>query len=173
MSWERVKEPALDPMRESDVDEVLAIEKTCFSLPWSRSAFLFDLRSVDSCCMVARLGGRVVGYIIGLFVLDELHVQNLAVQAKYRRKGLGDKLLKSLLERAEKRGSRWAALELRASNEVARRLYEKHGFRLVSVRKGYYRYPLEDALVMALDFNTRSGDNPAGLEVQDGVVSKG
>jgi ribosomal-protein-alanine N-acetyltransferase len=173
MNWGPGQEPTLELMRESDLDEVLAIEMACFSLPWPKSAFLLDLHSRDSCCIVARLGGKAVGYIIGLFVLDEVHINNIAVHVKHRRKGLGDKLLKSLLETAEERGSGRAILELRASNMAARKLYEKHGFQLVAVRKAYYRHPLEDALLMVLDFGARSGDDPPGLEVQDGVVSKG
>jgi ribosomal-protein-alanine N-acetyltransferase len=166
-------EAVLEPMSESDLDEVLAIEMACFSVPWSKSAFLFDVHSSDSCSIVARKGGRVVGYIIGLFVLDELHINNIAVHVKHRRQGLGSKLLESLLERAETKGSRRATLELRASNEEARGLYQKYGFRLVAVRKAYYRHPSEDALLMMLNLSARSGDDPPGLEVQDGVVSKG
>ncbi len=167
------REPVLRPMRESDLDQVLAIEAACFSNPWLRTSFLFDLYSEDSCCMVARLGKEVSGFIIGWFVLDELHVLNLAVDSQYRRRGVGEGLLKFLLGRAEKRGCRRATLELRGSNEAALNLYEKYGFRPMAIRRAYYRQPVEDAVLMLMDFRADSRRDPAGMEVRDGMVSKG
>lgn len=166
-------EMALDPMRESDLDQVSAIEMVCFSSPWSRESFLFELHSENSCCMVGRLGKRVVGYIIGWFVLGELHIINIAVHPRSRRKGMGETMLRFLLGKAQQRGCRRATLELRVSNEAAQRLYEKHGFRPVAIRKAYYRRPVEDAVLMLREFGSGSREDPAGQEVQDGVVSKG
>ena len=173
MNLRHFKEPVLRPMRESDLNQVLSIEMACFSSPWSRSSFLFELHSKNSCCVVARRDNRVVGYVIGWFVLDELHIINIAVHPQCRRRGMGDKLLRFLLGRAEERGCRRATLELRASNEVARRLYQKRGFRPVAIRKAYYRCPGEDAVLMMMDFSPRLKEDPSGLEVRDGVVSKG
>jgi ribosomal-protein-alanine N-acetyltransferase len=166
-------EPVLEPMREPDLDEVLAIERACFTTPWSRLNFLFDLHASDAHCLVARLDERIVGFVIGWFVLDELHIHNLAVHPEHRRRGLGGKLLRSLLGRARERGIRRAILELRVSNQLARKLYKKHGFKEVATRKDYYRQPIEDACLMVMALGTGSKDDPAGLEVQDGVVSKG
>ncbi len=166
-------EAVLEPMRECHLDEVLAIERACFSTPWSRLSFQFDVHAQDACCLVARLGEKLVGFAIGWFVLDELHIHNLAVHPQYRRKGFGNRLLRVLLSHAKERGIGRATLELRLSNQVARELYQKHGFRMAAIRRGYYRQPIEDALLMVLDFNPGSKHPPAGLEVQDGVVSKG
>ena len=168
-----MKEPTLESIRKRDLQQVMAIETACFSSPWSRSNFLFELCSVDSCCMLARLGNKVVGYGIGWFVLDELHIINIAVRSDWRRRGIGSKLLRFFLSTGEGKGCRRATLELRASNEAARKLYQQHGFRPVAIRKAYYRRPLEDAVLMVMDFGPRSKEDQAGLEVQDGVVSKG
>jgi ribosomal-protein-alanine N-acetyltransferase len=173
MNKARFDKMELEPMRESDLDQVLAIEKVCFSNPWSRLSFVLDLYSKEACCVVARLGGSVVGYAMGWFVLDELHINNLAVHPRARRRGLGERLLRFLLEKAMDRGSRRAALELRVSNEAARRLYEKRGFRKTAIRKSYYRRPAEDAVLMSMELDFSSEADPAGLEVRDGVVSKG
>jgi ribosomal-protein-alanine N-acetyltransferase len=168
-----LKELTLEPIRTRDLQQVMAIETACFSSPWSRSNFLFELRSMGSCCMLARLGNKVVGYGIGWFVLDELHIMNIAVRPDWRRRGIGCKLLRFFLSTGEGKGCRRATLELRASNEAARKLYQQHGFRPVAIRKAYYRRPLEDAVLMVMDFGPRSKEDQAGLEVQDGVVSKG
>jgi ribosomal-protein-alanine N-acetyltransferase len=173
MRAKQLEELILEPIREKDLQQVMAIETACFSSPWSRSSFLFELQSKDSCCILARLGNKVVGYGIGWFVLDELHIINIAVRSDWRRRGIGNKLLKFILSKAEAKGCRRATLELRASNEAARMLYEQHGFRPVAMRKAYYRRPLEDAVLMMMDFSPGSREYQAGLEVQDGMVSKG
>jgi ribosomal-protein-alanine N-acetyltransferase len=146
-----IEQPVLQAMRQEDLDQVLDIERMCFSYPWPRESFLLDLRSPDSCCVVVRMGRELVGYIIGWFVMDELHILNIAIHPSYRRKGMGQRLLRFLLNMAARRGCRYATLELRASNQDARRLYEKHGFRPVAVRRGYYRLPVEDAILMFKD----------------------
>jgi ribosomal-protein-alanine N-acetyltransferase len=162
-----------EPMRETHLDQVMAIEKACFSNPWSRVSFLLDIYSQDACCLVVRLEDTVVGYILGWFVLDELHINNIAVHPGYQRRGLGERLLQFLLDRAVELGSRRAVLELRASNKAARRLYEKRGFRQTAVRESYYRRPTENAVLMSRELTPSSGKDPPSLEVRDGVVSKG
>jgi len=168
-----IEQPILEAMRQEDLEQVLDIERVCFSYPWPRESFLLDLRSQDACCVVVRMGQELVGYIIGWFVLDELHILNIAIHPGYRRKGIGQRLLRFLLGTAMRRGCQYATLELRASNQAARGLYEKHGFRPIAVRKGYYRLPTEDAILMFLDIGPEAGEGPADLEVPDGVVSKG
>jgi ribosomal-protein-alanine N-acetyltransferase len=173
MKTAKVEEYCLEPMREGHLDRVVDIERLCFSHPWPRESFLADLGSGDACCMIARRESSVAGYTISWFVLDELHVLNLAVHPRYRRKGVGQTLLRYLLTGARGRGCRRATLELRASNTAARRLYEKHGFRPVAIRRNYYRQPEEDAVLMLLDLNSPATFNSKGREVPDGVVSKG
>jgi len=162
----------LRPMEADDLDRICRIEGESFSNPWPRESFLGDLRSSYARCTVALIGDLVVGYAIGWFVLDELHVLNLAVDPEHRQQGVGRDLLQDLLGAARRRGCRYAALELRSTNRQACRLYQEHGFRPVAVRKKYYRRPTEDAVVMWRDLESGTRPSSTGLEVTDGVVSK-
>jgi ribosomal-protein-alanine N-acetyltransferase len=144
----------IEPMRVEDLDAVLAIERASFTNPWSRQAFLYELRDNR----VARLwvartsaGGRptaVTGYLCLWFIADEVHVTNFAVHPEARQRGIGRQLLATLLEHYRRHGATRAALEVRVGNEAARRLYQELGFREVGLRKGYYFDTGEDALVM-------------------------
>jgi ribosomal-protein-alanine N-acetyltransferase len=162
----------LHRMRSEHLDQILRIERMSFSNPWPRESFLSDLRSPHARCLVAVAKGSVIGYAIGWFVLDELHVLNLAVEPQQRRRGVGQRLLRDLLTAAGRRGCRTATLELRSSNTNAGKLYQKYGFRPVAQRKNYYRRPTEDAVVMLLDLNSADQLSSSGLEVADGVVSE-
>ena len=164
---------ALHPMKADHLDRICRIERDSFSNPWPRESFLGDLRSSHARCRVALDGETVVGYSIGWFVLDELHVLNLAVDSRYRRRGIGSGLLRDLLAEAKRRSCRFAVLEMRSSNRQACGLYQAFGFKPVAMRKKYYRHPTEDALVMWLDLESETQTGPSGLGVNDGVVSKG
>jgi len=136
-------------MQPSDLDEVLAIERVSFPTPWSRGAFMAELfDSSRSCYLVAKLNGRVVGYIGVWLILDEAHITNIAVHPCYRRRGIGRKLLRSMMRVAASRGAKRMTLEVRASNIGAQRLYEQLGFTSVGVRRGYYHDNNEDAIIM-------------------------
>jgi [ribosomal protein S18]-alanine N-acetyltransferase len=141
----------LDRMRAEDLDEVLAIERLSFTLPWSRGAFLYEMeQNRVARCQVMRDGARVVGYICLWEIGDELHITNIAVHPDVRRRGIGRALLTSVIDEARQQGPRIVALEVRPSNREARQLYEGFGFRVVGRRKGYYYDTGEDALVMQL-----------------------
>jgi ribosomal-protein-alanine N-acetyltransferase len=100
---------------------------------------------------VARADGLVVGFA-GLWVMvDEAHVTTFAVHRRWRRRGVGERLLLALLDLAVARRAREATLEVRLSNMPARRLYEKYGFRPVGIRPRYYSDNGEDALIMTTD----------------------
>jgi ribosomal-protein-alanine N-acetyltransferase len=148
-----VAEYTIEPMTEDDLDAVLAIEKESFTAPWSRRMFESELRGNPfSRSFVARAHGQpaLVGYICYWVVFEELHLLNLAVHPDRRRRGLGAHLVRWALANGEKEGVRLAALEVRASNDSARRLYERLGFVLTVTRPGYYRDPVEDAWIMTL-----------------------
>lgn len=136
-------------MRGADLDEVLAIERASFSMPWSRGAFLYEIEQNQVArCYVMRDQGRIVGYVCLWEVADELHVTNIAVHASERRRGLGRLLMGWVLNDARQRALRLVVLEVRPSNVEARALYESFGFRVVGRRHGYYYDTGEDALVM-------------------------
>ena len=134
------------------LDEIEAIEKACFSLPWHRAA-LEKQMSAPNCIFLAALddNGAVMGYIGLMYVLDEGYISNVAVSPEYRRRGVGDALISALAKRARTHLA-FITLEVRESNRAAIYLYTKHGFEVVGKRRNYYDRPKEDALLMTLFF---------------------
>lgn len=135
-------------MRPDDVTEVVYIENRSFRVPWSERTFRSLLRQPHAALFVAETDARVTGYAAVWFVADEGELGDLAVHPDFRRRGIGAILLCHALEEARSRAVRVLYLEVRAGNESARRLYERSGFEVISVRPGYYTQPVEDALVM-------------------------
>ena len=141
--------PLVDRMRPEDLDEVLAIERVSFSMPWSRGAFLYEMQQNRVArCWVMREGERLVAYLCLWEISDELHVTNIAVHPAARRRGLARTLLRGVLDDSRGRGFRTVALEVRPSNEHALALYDSLGLKVVGRRRGYYYDTGEDALVM-------------------------
>jgi ribosomal-protein-alanine N-acetyltransferase len=142
-------------MRPEDLDEVLAIERASFSMPWSRGAFLYEMQQNRVArCWVMREAGRALGYLCLWEIADELHITNVAVHPTWRRQGIGRTLLQGVLDDARQRKLRLVVLEVRPSNTEARTLYEGFGFRVIGRRRGYYYDTGEDALVMEADLQT-------------------
>jgi ribosomal-protein-alanine N-acetyltransferase len=134
----------------ADLDAILVIEAASFTSPWTRDMYLAEFENVGvSFCYVARdPAGAVIGFCSFWRVLDELHINNLAVTPARRRQGVGAALLTFALQEGARLGARRASLEVRQSNDVARRLYERLGFSIAGVRRGYYTNPTENALVL-------------------------
>jgi [ribosomal protein S18]-alanine N-acetyltransferase len=149
-------EPLSSP---SEIDDILAVEEASFSSPWTREMYLAELNNVGvSYFYLARTPAAeagqpdaVIGFCSFWRVLDELHINNLAVLPAYRRSGIGAALLRRVLEDGARLGAKRATLEVRRSNDAARMLYEKFGFSIAGVRRGYYTNPPEDALVLWRD----------------------
>lgn len=140
---------AVDRMRPEDLDEVLAIERVSFSMPWTRGAFLYEMQQNRVArCLVVREAARVIGYVCLWEIADEMHITNVAVHPDWRRQGIGRALLGSVLADARTRHLRVVVLEVRPSNREAITLYEFFGFRVVGRRRGYYYDTGEDALIM-------------------------
>jgi [ribosomal protein S18]-alanine N-acetyltransferase len=140
-------EPLASP---ADLDAVLQIERASFVNPWTREMYLAELENRGvSYCLIARNSAReVVGFCSFWRVLDELHINNLAVSPDARGAGAGTALLEAVLREGARLGARRATLEVRRSNDAARRLYERLGFAVAGVRRAYYTSPVEDALVL-------------------------
>lgn len=134
----------------SQIDDVLAVEEVSFTNPWTREMYLSELenRGVSFCFLARDDAGQVVGFCSFWRVLDELHINNLAVLPEHRRAGVASALLTHVLEEGSRMGIRRATLEVRRSNDPARFLYERFGFSIAGVRHGYYTNPLEDALIL-------------------------
>lgn len=147
----------LRPMTEHDLIEVVEIEEACGLSRWGWDGYHAELLSEQSVLMlVARPtltereqeGERIAGFIAARMAADDLHINNVAVREKYRRRGVGGALLSAVLERGKERGARKAFLEVRVGNVAAQGLYAQYGFEVVGQRSNYYSAPPEDALVM-------------------------
>lgn len=150
-------DPQIRPMRESDFSEVLRIEREVFADPWPLEAFniLPQERSWVLC-----LDGILRGYIMFHLILDEAIILNFAIDADFWRQGWGELLLQHSLKTLLAEGASKIFLEVRESNLAAQKLYEKHGFINLGVRRDYYKNPSEDAIVMV---RYEHGHTHAGL----------
>ena len=139
----------LRPATLHDVDAVHAIERASFSDPWTRASFvsLVGNRAV-SFRVAEEPEGGIAGYVVAWFVVDEAEIANIAVAPERRGARVGASLLDGVLSEATARGCVAAYLEVRESNAPARALYASRGFAQVGRRRGYYRRPVEDALVL-------------------------
>lgn len=135
-------------MNRTHVPSVAALEKLCFSAPWSENSIASELDNELSLWLVALDGEQVLGYVGSQCVMDEADMMNLAVAPQARRYGLGRSLVLALVDALRIRGIRSLTLEVRASNEAAKALYAGLGFSEVGRRPKYYFDPIEDALIL-------------------------
>ncbi len=139
-------------MRVEDIPAVHAVERQSFATPWPAYAFRQELESNRLArYLVARAGNEVVGYAGIWLMVDEAHITTFAVLPRWRRLGVGSRLLLDLLDLSRAVGATTATLEVRLSNAAARALYERFGFRPVGLRPRYYSDNNEDALIMTSD----------------------
>ena len=159
------------PMTEDDLDAVHAIEVSAYAHPWSRRNFLDSLQSGHPAVMLLaeplpqdrhlplrRDGRLLLGYLVAMPGVDEVHLLNITVAPAHQRQGWARFMLDALALWSRGQGAQWLWLEVRQGNTPARRLYTRYGFDEVGVRKGYY--PLthqrrEDAVVMSLNLVAR------------------
>jgi ribosomal-protein-alanine N-acetyltransferase len=146
---------------DTDLDRVAALEARCFSNPWTREMLARELAQSDVAhVFVLRLPEEPVAAFCSCWIIaDELHINTMAVDFPYRRRGLGARLLRQVLAHAAARGATRATLEVRSANAPARALYESLGFRPAAVRPGYYTDPPDDALILWLE-DVRGAVNP-------------
>ena len=136
-----------------DLKYIESLEGLSFSEPWSYESLLAHLDSPLSLMMVAEEDGERLGYVYGAVIPPESELYRIAVDRFARRRGAGLKLLEKFLQESMEKGGKTTYLEVRESNEAARRLYERAGFALVGIRKNYYRSPLENAAVLVRKAN--------------------
>jgi len=142
-------------MSEHDLLEVVEIEELSGLSRWGWAAYYAELQGGNRDLMlVARLraseSAPITGYIVARETAGELHINNFAVRAEYRRRGIGAALLNRVLQEARRRKANAAFLEVRSANLAAQALYEKSGFKAIARRANYYSEPREDAVVMSL-----------------------
>ena len=141
-------------MSEHDLLEVVEIEEQSGLSRWGWAAYYGELHGANRDLMlIAKPSGiesRIAGYIVARETAGELHINNVAVRAEYRRRGIGAALLGRVLQEARRRKANAAFLEVRSANRAAQALYEKCGFKAIARRADYYSEPREDAVVMSL-----------------------
>ena len=145
-------EADFEPMTEARVDEVVAIEQSAYDHPWTRGNFLDSMRSGYE-AQILGAGDTVLGYFVAMKGVDEVHLLNITVAPARQGEGWGRVMLDALVLWARGQGAQWLWLEVRVSNVRAQRIYERHGYKRVGERKGYYPNGAgrrEDAVVMSL-----------------------
>ena len=135
-------------MKEEDLDRVSELEKCIFSTPWSRESFSDSLKQSYSYFFVAEENEDIVGYL-GIHNLGgDGEVTNVAVDEKFRGRGIAYAMLQYAMDETKRHGVTAFTLEVRKSNVAAISLYEKHGFENCGIRKNFYENPTEDAVIM-------------------------
>ena len=138
------------PATPADTPRLAELERICFSDPWSPASLREMVSAAHTVGLVALVGDAVAGYAIARWAADSGEILNLAVTPKHRREGIAAHLIDALLEELRCRKVREVFLEVRESNGPARALYKAKGFGVAGMRRAYYRYPTEDALVLRL-----------------------
>jgi ribosomal-protein-alanine acetyltransferase/tRNA threonylcarbamoyl adenosine modification protein YeaZ len=136
-------------MMSADLPRVDELEHRLFADPWPRGSFLDALADPRAVCLVAERGGTIAGSLVATALPPVAELQNLGTTPEQQRAGVARALVDALLDTCRARGVRDLALEVRVSNAAAQALYRTHGFQLVGLRRGYYRRPEEDALLMS------------------------
>ena len=142
----------IENFSEHHLSDVLKIEFASNITPWSQETFLKTLQS-RSISFVISSEKKVIAFCIANTVLDECHLQNIAVIEELRGKGIGTFMLNILFKRAKLSDLDTVLLEVRESNEIARKFYRDNGFKELSVRKNYYKAEngRENAVIMRLE----------------------
>ena len=146
----QVMTPSYRYMSETDIEVSRDIEINSNPVPWTEKNFLDCLRK-DYYCLVQEVDQEVSGFAIQNISLNESHLLNIGIKEMFRNRGLGQELLEQIVHASKSMGCKKIFLEVRVSNNQAIGLYNKTGFKKVSVKKNYYLLPdgREDALVMS------------------------
>jgi ribosomal-protein-alanine N-acetyltransferase len=148
-----VLKPAIElrPMTGADLPAVMAIENAIYAFPWTLGNFRDSLAAGYDCSVYVR-NGELIGYAVVMLASDEAHLLNLSIAAGCQGQGYGSQLLQRLCEVARGQGARLIFLEVRPSNAAGLRLYARHGFQRVGLRRNYYpaQAGREDALMLSL-----------------------
>ena len=135
-------------MKKEDIPEASEIERLSFPNPWSSNLFSAELEKKDfAFYWVMEYQSRLVAYAGYWKLGNEAHLVTLAVHPSFRRKSLGSQLLKYLLKEMKQQNLDKITLEVRYSNLIAQRFYQKFGFKKIAIRPNYYADINEDAIV--------------------------
>lgn len=134
----------------ADVPGIAALERECFSLPWSEEIVASKLTGAGKIMLAAEIEGELAGYMGLQYVIDEGYISNVCTAPEHRRRGVASALIDEMISRARALGLSFLSLEVRVSNDPAISLYAGKGFVSVGVRPKYYEKPNEDAMIMNL-----------------------
>ena len=142
------------PMQQSDIGEVVEVERSSYAFPWTPGIFQNCLR-VGYCSWVYQSGRQIIGYAVMSVVADEAHILNICIHPEYQGQGLAKRLLRWMLSLARLHRADTLFLEVRVSNKVAQKLYEGFGFNEIGIRRDYYpaKGGREDAVLLARSLN--------------------
>jgi ribosomal-protein-alanine N-acetyltransferase len=138
-------------MRMEDLERVLEIEHLCYSNPWRPSSFIGEMENPpysNPYVIVLEPRKTVIGYVIYWHIQEEIQISNIALDPEFHGLGIGETVMRRVLDMCREAGGAYVILEVRPSNKAARSLYRKLGFHVMGVRPGYYRNPPEDAILM-------------------------
>lgn len=142
----------IERMKEEHLDELSEIEKESFSEPWSKESLRDELDNKNAYFIVAKQDEKVVAYV-GLYnICSEGYITNIVVRKDYRGKSIGSELMLNILKFAQDNKLKFLTLEVRKSNKLAVKFYNKFKFDSEGVRKNFYRRPREDAIIMTRKF---------------------
>jgi len=146
----------LRKMKEDDLPSVMEIENLSYPNPWHLSSFKGEIENrpiSNPYVIVFKPLEKVIGYVIYWHIRNEAQISNIAINPDYRGMGVGERVLRWVMQDIQRKGVEFVFLEVRPSNLCARHLYDKLGFTMLGLRKGYYRNPSEDAIIMGLSLS--------------------
>ena len=149
MQWEKV---TIQEMDVKDLDEVLIIETSASSTPWSKNMFAGEMQNLLSRCFVIKIevksGHPIIGFICFRNMAEESELLNIAVHPQYRRLGVGTKLMQSYIDFSSQRGIKTFYLEVNSSNQPAIHLYQLFSYQSSGRRKRFYQGKFDALLMM-------------------------
>lgn len=145
-----VSEIKIQPFQNSDINRIMEIEKRSFPYPWSKKSYLGMSMMRTTRFLVAKDESKILGFVLYQLLEDEIEIHSIAVDPDSRRRGVSRKMFNFILDEAREKGIKQIFLQVRRSNESARSLYKKFGFRIIGTRPNHYEDG-EDALVMKLE----------------------
>jgi ribosomal-protein-alanine N-acetyltransferase len=144
-----MKKIIIEIMTNDDIEDVAEVEKRSFNVPWSKESFRREIENNKvALYLVAKVDNKAVGYIGVWRIINEGHITNLAVHPEYRKMGVANALVETMISLCSKEGIAAFTLEVRESNLIAQHLYRKFGFEDKGKRRGYYQDNNEDAIIM-------------------------
>lgn len=148
----------IEKMKPEHIKSVAQIEKECFPLPWSEQSLSYEIYNPDAFYIVIIENDEVIGYGGYLTIIDEAHIMDIAVKKSEQGKGYGNEILFFLIESAKEQGLTAMTLEVRESNIIAQKLYEKYDFVSVGIRPKYYENK-ENAVIYWLTIREDNNDS--------------